>query len=79
MARRGLQNPIQVGRDRENPLAGGAQLHPSNPRLAVSKVEPLRADGKPWELADLHYLIYGGYCGLAPPSFFNGRPSTALS
>ncbi len=52
MAQRGLQNPIQVGPDKANPLAGGAQLHPDDPRL--------RADGKPWELGDFNYLIYGG-------------------
>ncbi len=52
MAERGLQNPIQVGPDRANPLANGAQLHPDDPRL--------RGDGKPWELGDFNYLIYGG-------------------
>lgn len=48
----GLLNPIKVRPDRANPLAGGAQLHPDNPRL--------RGDGKPWSIEDFNFEILAG-------------------
>jgi ParB-like chromosome segregation protein Spo0J len=60
IARTGLKNAIKVRPDRTNPLAPGVQLHPDNPRLAVSTVEPLRGDGKPWALDDFNWEILAG-------------------
>jgi ParB-like chromosome segregation protein Spo0J len=48
----GLLNPIKVRPNKANPLAGGAQLHPSNPRL--------RADGQPWTVGDFNYETLTG-------------------
>jgi ParB-like chromosome segregation protein Spo0J len=52
LAASGLENPIKVQPDRENLLAGGAQLHPDNPRL--------RGDGKPWEVKNFNYMVLTG-------------------
>ncbi len=49
---RGLVNPIRVQPDHQAPLAGGAQPHPQNPRL--------KADGKPWDLADFNFIVLTG-------------------
>ncbi len=48
----GLLNPIKVRADRANPLAGGVQLHPDNPRL--------RGDGQPWAVGDFNWEILAG-------------------
>ncbi len=52
IAEAGLLNPIKVRPDKARPLAGAAQLHPSNPRL--------RADGQPWQVGDFNYVTLTG-------------------
>jgi len=60
LADRGLVNPIKVQPDKADPLVGGVKPHPDNPRLAVSAVEPITLEGRPWALSDFNFQILAG-------------------